>query len=253
MVAIVGAADHFATYRNGEYRTGDDLYSDMYAGGRQKAWRDVGAQGKAANIARAWTKVQRPAPSVIEIGCGDGAIAEALSRCDFFASYRGFDISPSGIDQAEARHIRRAEFRVMARNKVPCEANAADVVVMSHVIEHLEHPRMLLSEARRLAPLLIAEVPLELNAGAPRDYVVDSLGHINKYNATSIRHLLQSCGYTVITEFTTLPSRSVTTFHDDSLRQRMKWRVKQAGLLLSAPLARTVFTYHETLFVARQS
>ena len=212
----------------------------------------MGARDKATNIERAWRLTnEAERPRLLELGCGEGAVAAALSRTDFFSEYCGYDISPSGIREASEREVPLASFFVNSRSLSEIDSNSADLAVLSHVVEHLEHPRDLLYAARRIAPWAIVEVPTELHLGTPKDYVIDSLGHINKYNALSIRHLVQSCGFEIVTQFTTNPSREVALFNASTQRARLKWQVKEAGVKFIPLLARHLFTYHETLLARR--
>ena len=229
-----------------------DLYDGSYAGGTAREWRDAGAVGKAANIARVWREAGLPArPRIVEIGCGEGAVAAALARMNFPGSYLGFDLSASGIDEARGRKIPDTTFAVVDGDRVPVDDDSADVVIMSHVVEHLEHPRILLYEARRIASTVVIEVPLELHVRTPRDYVWTDLGHINSYTSTSIRHLVQSCDFDVLGQITTNPDRSVALFHGATAKRRFAWRVKESLLTVAPPLARGAFTYHETLVARR--
>ena len=107
----------------------------------------------------------------------------------------------------------------------------------------------MLYEAARIAPYVFVEVPLELHARAPKDYVVDDLGHINKYNATAIRHLVQSCGYEVLAAETTCVSLETVQFFERSAKRRAVWEVKARLLKVAPPLARNLFTYHEALLL----
>ena len=228
-------------------------YHNFYTSGEDSEWRRLGAIGKADNIIRAWhsRSVQEPRrPHVVELGCGDGAVAARLVELDFFASYRGFDISDSGIARAKSRTIRGAEFAVCSTT-IPMDNDSADVVIMSHVIEHLEHPRELINEAHRIASLLIAEVPLELNRGLADDYDWDPVGHINKYSRKAIRQLIQTCRFDVLDQFTTNRSREVAEFHRPGAVSSVKWAIKQSALRLAPNVARSQFTYHETLIAKR--
>jgi SAM-dependent methyltransferase len=226
-------------------------YREYYSGGEEE-WRRIGAIGKADNIVRAWRLAgSSPKPSVVELGCGNGAIAARLSSLAFFRTYQGFDLSESGIQAATARGIPDATFAVTTSPTIPVES--ADVVIMSHVIEHLEHPRELIGEARRIAPILIAEVPCELHGRLPYEYDWDPVGHINHYNPAAIRKLLQTCRFDVIDQFTTNTSRQVATFKEPGFRSAVKWSVKQTALWLSPRLATTQFTYHETLVARRNN
>ena len=224
---------------------------DGYYTGSDAEWRRLGAIGKADNIVRAWNSISKPPhPRVVELGCGNGAIAHRLDQLNFLSGYRGFDISESGIAQAKQRNSSNLSFSVAA-TPVPLEDDSADVVIMSHVVEHLEHPRELIYEARRIAPVLIVEVPMELNRGLSEDYDWNPVGHINKYDRKSIRQLIQTCRFDIVGQFTTNPSREVMTYKNPGVKGDLRWAVKQAALKFTPRLARSQFTYHETLIAVR--
>lgn len=229
-------------------------YQQFYGSGNLDEWRRIGAVGKAANVVRGWAEVtiSPHRPVVIELSCGDGAIAQQLHELEYFSRYQGFDISGSGIQVARARNIPNATFTTVTAS-IPVEDDAADVVIMSHVIEHLEHPRQLIEEAHRIAPLLIVEVPCELNRRLPPEYDWDPVGHINHYNPASIRALLQTCRYDFAGQFTTNPSREVQTFQQPGWKSTAKWAVKDLALRAAPKLATTQFTYHETLMAWRNN
>ena len=225
-----------------------ELYLDMYADGEQRAWRDAGALSKVDNVVRAYRAAALPlSPRVVELGCGEGALAAELVRRSFPRSYLGLDISPSGIEEARMRAVPGAEFRLTVGGPVPLDDGYADLAILCHVVEHLEHPRVLLYEAKRIARYVLIEVPLELNGRTPLDYNLDTLGHINKYTARSIRHLVQSCGFDVLAQFTTNPPHA--HFGDASAARRLTWNVKNVALGVAPRLARSCFTFHETLLL----
>lgn len=228
------------------------LYGPMYSGGNMKNWRDIGAIEKSINICRLWQDAGRPKrPRVVEIGCGDGAVAERLEQVGFYAEYQGFDLSAGGIAEAKRRQVPGATFVVVDSDVLPVESDSADLVIMSHIVEHLEHPRALLYEARRIAKSLIVEVPLEQHIRQPRDFVFDDLGHINAYTATSIRRLVQSCNFRVLKQTTTNVSFATRTFFSLSFKAKAAWHIKERLLQTTPRIARGLFTYHETLLAER--
>ena len=84
-----------------------------------------------------------------------------------------------------------------------------DLAVLSHVLEHAEHPRRLLAEASRVARVLFVEVPLEDTWRLARDFTPDAVGHINFYSMASLRRLVQSCGLEVLDERVVPPGRAI--------------------------------------------
>ena len=79
----------------------------------------------------------------------------------------------------------------------------------------------------------------------------DDLGHINKYTATSIRQLVQTCNLEVLQQFTTNPSQAHALFGGASVRRKAQWHLKVGVLAVAPLLARSLFTYHETLLARR--
>ncbi len=230
-----------------------DQYN-MHYENDQTRWRDLGALGKSDNIVRAWSTTNlstEKSPRVVEIGCGDGAVAANLADRGFFSSYLGFDIAENAILAAERRGVANATFETFDGSSLPIAAETADLVLMTHVVEHLEDPRSLLIEARRIAPVLIVEVPTELHFRTPEDYDWDPVGHINKYDSTSIRHLVQTCRWDVVSQFTTNPAQPLSDWKDSSHRNRLNWRLKNTLLKLRPSFANRLFTYHETIIAYR--
>jgi methylase of polypeptide subunit release factors len=81
------------------------MWSDYEAGYRDSlqdptflAWRELGARRKAENILRV-CKGMRPA-SVVEIGCGTGAVIRALHEMEFAENSYCVDWSPSAVAYA---------------------------------------------------------------------------------------------------------------------------------------------------------
>lgn len=234
-----------------EYR---DLYSQHYADGEVATWRRIGAVGKARNICDAYDLgALLKLPRVVEIGCGEGSVAQALSELNFFSEYRGFDLSAAAVDLATSKQVPNAQFDAISESIVPLSDNCADLVVLTHVVEHLEHPRLLLAEARRLAPTVLVEVPTELNRGLADDYDWNPVGHINKFDGRTIRQLLQTCQFDVVVQFTTHPSREASLFESGGLKARLKWKAKDVGLHFAPRRAKRLFTYHETLLAVRSN
>ena len=214
-----------------------------YAG--ESEWSRLGAIDKADNVIRLCADV--PHASILDIGAGEGSVLARLAECGFGEAHSAVEVSPSAVEAIAGRGLATlADCRVFDGERIPHPDGAFDLAVLSHVVEHLEHPRQLIYEAARVARHVFVEVPLEHNLRLPREYTRDDLGHINTYSAKSIRRLLQSCGLQVMSEIVTHRSRATYTYHGDRLGA-VKHAVKDAALRALPGLAMALWTYHGSL------
>lgn len=223
-------------------------YEDYYDGGPSE-WRRLGAVDKAANIVALCQSL--PHESILEIGAGDGSVLSRLSDLGFGAKLFAVEISPSGVEVIQRRQIPRlAECRLFDGAHIPYDSGAFDLAVLSHVVEHAEHPRQLLYEAARVARHVFVEVPLEDISRRPEDYHPDRVGHINFFSRRTIRWLVQSCELRVLAQVTTNPSKG-TYVHEGGRRGLLQYHVKRLLLNYAPRLAVKHFCYHESLVAAR--
>jgi ubiquinone/menaquinone biosynthesis C-methylase UbiE len=152
---------------------------------------------------------------VLEVGAGDGSILKLLSDLNFAKEYHAVEISQSGVEHIQSRKINGLEsVQVFDGYHVPFADNTFDLVILSHVLEHVEHERLLLRELKRLAPYCVIEVP--------RDYKTNvdnkikhflAYGHINVYTPTSLRYLLKTEGLEIEKDLTSMIEPEVTRFN----------------------------------------
>lgn len=123
-------------------------------------------------------------PRVLEIGGGDGRLLGALvaAGAECFV-----------VDYAERQipGVRRLGNTV---DDLPRDV-AFDAVVLSHVLEHVAEPGALVRRAAELAPLVYAEVPVEIWRGTP--IAVDPVVHVNHFTRRSLEALLRAGGWRV--------------------------------------------------------
>lgn len=171
-------------------------YTNQYDGSMQD-WRMLGAKYKADNIIKLAKGLG--VKSVLEVGAGDGAILHYLSQHDFSDNLNAVEISSSGIEAIKARNLKGLKSVALFDGyKLPFEDNAFDLVICSHVLEHVEYERILLREIKRVSKYQIFEVPIDFS------FYVDkkvehflSYGHINIYTPGLFRFLLLSEGFSV--------------------------------------------------------
>ena len=210
-------------------------------------WRQLGAIDKARNIQSLCGSHEFA--NIVEIGAGDGAILEQLSRHGFAHSYTALEINESAVNAIRDRNIGGLKEAVLFDGySIPFGDGAFDLAVLSHVIEHVEHPRLLLREVARIVRpnegAVFVEVPTELTLRTGRNFRWTDTGHINIYNPLTIRHLLQSTHFNVVSERSTNPSYAVHRFTHGNVRGWLRFFVRSFALRAMPVLANRVFTYH---------
>lgn len=190
-----------------------DAYKDFYTG-KDTEWRMLGAKYKAENI----TEVCRSLNPgrVLEVGAGDGSILHFLNQQNFSAELYALEISDSGIEVIRNRNLRNLkEVQKFDGYTIPYADNSFDLVILAHVLEHVEHERVLIRELKRIAKHIVVEVPLDYRFGVDKriKHFLD-YGHINMYTPTLLRFLLRSEGLEVMADKTSLIPTEVTKFNE---------------------------------------
>ena len=222
---------------------------DRYYEAGPSEWRRLGALAKAENAVALCASV--PHTSVLEIGAGEGALLARLAELGFAQALHAAEISESGVRAIRARGIPGLmDCRSIDGDTLPWPDARFDLAILSHVLEHAEHPRRLLAEAARVARSVFVEVPLEDTLRLPRDFAPDPVGHINFFHRKSLRRFVQTCGLEVLAERVATPAREAMVFRSGR-RGALVHAVKQLGLSLAPALATRVFTYHGALLCRR--
>jgi ubiquinone/menaquinone biosynthesis C-methylase UbiE len=217
------------------------FYDDYYGSDDLRRWRAAGAADKADHILALCGGA--PPATVLEVGCGDGAVLAELSRRDFGEELSGVEISASGVAAVKERRIPRlVSLTQFDGYSLPFSDRSVDLVYSTHVLEHVEHERLFLRELARVGRSVFIEVPLEDTlrvAGA----IDNDIGHINFYNRVTFKALLQ--------EFFTVERLDVFDHSPEVLgmtRSRVPLGVRRAlrnaGLRLFPSVTERIFVYH---------
>ena len=173
----------------------DDMYTDQIT-----EWREFCGKTKAKNILSVCG--DRKFSKVLECGAGEGSILKFLDDSESVSDLYALEIADSAIAQIKKRNIRKLkEAKKFNGYQLPYEDNTFDIAYCSHVLEHVEHPRILLRELKRVSKLQVFEVPLEYSLNA--DKKVENFlahGHVNIYTPTLFNFLLKTEGYEVLEE-----------------------------------------------------
>ncbi len=224
---------------------GKGKYDDYYSDGTPEKWRTLSASAKVDNITNLCSRV--PHDKILEVGCGNGVVLEELDRRQFGVSLFGLEISESAMTQLSNKDIPSlVEAKLFDGSRLPFKDHEFDIVVLSHVVEHLEHPRILLKEAARVANHVFVEVPLEHTIRLAEDFDFNAVGHINFYTATTIRRLLQTSGLIIEDQIVTDTSREVLVFQKGFTGLLQHW-IRRASLMVFPKTAQRIFVYHSAL------
>lgn len=238
---------------------GSDALADFYEGHYSRPpadaalysrWRALGAIGKADHVVALCGRAHVPHESVLEVGCGDGALLSELHRRGFARRLAGMEIADRAVAIARERPgIDSVD--VYDGSHVPFGAGAFDLGVLSHVLEHVHDPPGLLAETARACRAVVFEVPLEANWSARRAGKrehAEEVGHLQRLDRASARAIAAGAGLEVLAEVEDALPLEVHRFFARSPRAQAagtaKWALRASAHRLAPALARRAFTLH---------
>jgi ubiquinone/menaquinone biosynthesis C-methylase UbiE len=160
-------------------------------------WRLTGAKSKAKNIVELAKEMKFK--TVLEVGSGDGSILYWLSKWNFSEYLNCVEISESGLEMTRAKNIEHLKDSLLFDGyKIPYDDNYFDLAYCSHVMEHVEHERVLLREIKRVSRYQIFEVPIDFSLYVDKKVKhFLSYGHINIYTPALFRFMLVSENFVI--------------------------------------------------------
>jgi len=214
---------------------------------REIEWRALNAIDKADNIVATLGDHRREIGSVVEVGCGTGAVLLALSRVGLGTSHRGFDLADPNAHIDPEVLAAGIALETYDGSVLPLADDSVDLIYATHVLEHVEDERGFLRELARVARHWIyIEVPCELNMRMNAEIMQSTLdiGHINAYTPDSLALTLTSSGLEPIDVQIFDHSMAIHAFDGSALAARAKAAIRRTLLSVSPSFASKVFTYH---------
>ena len=222
-----------------------DYYSDHDTSEGFQRWRALLAESNADKIVPLIERCGQPFASVVELGCGDGALLAELSERTIGESYVAYEVSSSAVEYVRSRAIDGLRaVKVYDGSRTPEPDRSFDLAIVSHVIEHANDPVGVLREAGRLAPTVAVQIILADTLPARRSAhrnEVKRTGHINEYNLARARAAIHSAGLEVIADLVTHPDRTLRTYWDRSARAQALALLASNSFKLAPALARRLF------------
>ncbi len=214
-------------------------YDDFY-NTNDVTWRMLGAKYKAQNIIEVCKSI---APKkILEVGAGDGSILHYLNEWNFGNELYALEIAQSGVDKIKERNLGRVkEVQTFDGYQIPYPDDSFDLIILAHVLEHVEHERILLRELKRVAKYIVIEVPKDYRFGVDNrmKHFLD-YGHINMYTPTSLRFLLKSEGLALVADKVSMTKPEVNYFNEFVNKKANKSIAKQLKIQLEYNIKRTL-------------
>jgi len=217
---------------------------------REFDWLTVCARDKASNLHTLLGG--RRVATVLEVGCGSGAVLSAVIDRGVGTSHKGVDMADPTLHRApQAANLDIAAYD---GSHLPFADRSFELSYSSHVVEHVPDPRAFVQEVARVsARWVYFEVPCELHLRADTAALQRTLdiGHINAYTPESFVLLLQTAGLQVVDARVFDHSAEVQGFFTSPLKGRVKQLVRSSLLAASPKWAPRLFTYHVGVLCAR--
>jgi len=169
-----------------------------------------------------WASADLMGKKVLDLGCGDGSLSFLIAEKG--AEVSGVDNDEIGLEFAR-KNVPKADFVNASAYNLPFKDEFFDVVVSCEVIEHLEEPEKMLSEAMRVLKkggMIVLTTPYKLSE-TPSDK-----NHVKEYYPSEIKELLdRRCGQSEIKTTHHIFWRGVYSYSSRSLSNRAigKWLI----------------------------
>ncbi|MGH7503646.1 MAG: class I SAM-dependent methyltransferase [Longimicrobiales bacterium] len=179
---------------------------------------------------------------VLEIGAGTGAILEELSTRRPKWNLTALDVAEASIAAIRRLGLHNLREGMIAdASRLPFSDKQFDLAILSHVIEHLPDPTTALREAKRVAHLVIIEVPVE---GTPvldavwwirklrgRQRIPNELGHLWHRSVREWNRMIAGAGLTILANFQYLLTREALVFGKSGRSLRLA-RLRATGQVI---------------------
>lgn len=197
-----------------------DFYDKKYSEEREyeAEWLRRGASAKADSIELLLKRHSLKPNILLELGCGTGAVVGECQKRGLAREFKAIDSSKAAIDYLKRHSPNIDSFEADITDPSFRLQDRFDIVVLSHVLEHLDKPLDFLQcSLRRLNfDHIVIEVPLEnLSVSRARNVFRDryqnAAGHVQFFTPRTFKTLLRQAGLKIIDERIYAPVLSLET------------------------------------------
>ncbi len=169
-----------------KYYASNDYYSEARTGG-SGGYSKSDAERYARIFAEIEPFINIENPAILDFGCGKGGMLQWLKE-------RGYE-NLVGIESGDRcrKHVRSALHIPVYESVSQVEDFSADIIILSHILEHLYSPGEILRELQRIskdATVFFLEVP-NSQAYLEKEFVWEKLyfEHLNHFTEQSLKRL----------------------------------------------------------------
>lgn len=228
------------------------LDQPYYQTDREKYWYEINADDRADNIKQLCARI-KPA-KIVDIGAGKGSVMQRLHDAGMGQEWSSIEDSETGLAEIAKRvGPRIKEPKPLNSLRLPFAEDEFDLAILSHMLEHQEHPRLMLYEARRVARYAYIEVALRhvaFKSSLAPDFTLNRAGHLNYYDRHTIRRLVQSSGWKILDAQVFITNPATYKFMKGA-RGLVEHRLKKSLLAVAPRLAQCLFTFHYGMLCER--
>lgn len=199
---------------------GKDHYRLLYQTELEKEaeWLRLTAVEKVNSIERLLKRNKIRPKNMLELGCGVGAVIKECQRRSLAMKYMGVDYAPEAIDYIRNHSEGIETIQGDITDSDFYIDDTFDVVILSHVLEHLENPSDFLRVVKKSLKFSYAviEVPLEDLIASRiksvlRDKAANKAGHVQFFTSRTFENLLSSNGFKIVDRRTYVPILDTAT------------------------------------------
>jgi SAM-dependent methyltransferase len=181
----------------------DNIYTSGDYLKATQTWHSEDSPWKAQQICIMLQREKLEYNTVVEVGCGSGAILNELSKKTGFENkiFSGYDISPQAILMSESFRTEKVNFFNEDLHDVDSD-KYFDLLLAIDVFEHVPNYFDFLNKCRARAKYKIYHIPLDLHVSSiiRNEFIKSrySIGHIHYFTADSALATLQDTGHEII-------------------------------------------------------
>jgi ubiquinone/menaquinone biosynthesis C-methylase UbiE len=231
-----------------------NLYENYYSGGKidLQVKRDLTAIQSVRNLKNLLPGIKFK--KLLDIGAGDGNTLYILSQKDVADELYAIEISNSGINQIKKKGISNlVKAELFDGYSIQDNTSTYDIGIAMHVLEHVEHERVFLSEIARVCKKVYIEVPLENTISIDKAIGLSpKYGHINFYNPSTLKSLMNSCNLEVLSFSVFSHSKEYEVLLNGYASGSLRYFIKKIFLKLAPKYATLFFTYTGGIVVSKK-